>query len=166
MIQHFKPVAHHLEGVRQHSWRRPSPRPFALLGPCSAAVRICNSSTFGRVRAAWTPAAPIRSSGGEGVGSERPQLKIEVPIAWVANSISHGAGRGAVLSQVREAQSGTRPQKAESCCARRWITWNPSGQLELLTRLYEKNFGGEPKYPETVTSIKAKPDAMPPRVIF
>jgi hypothetical protein len=33
---------------------------------------------------------------------------------------------------------------------------DPASKAELLLQLYEKNFGGEPKFPESVTSVKEK----------
>ena len=36
----------------------------------------------------------------------------------------------------------------------------------MLTQLYAKNLGGEPKYPPEVTGIKAKPDLAAAKVEF
>jgi hypothetical protein len=90
----------------------------------------------------------------------RPQLKIDVPIAWVSDLDRPALVESQFLSQVREAQTTKGGKTAASGAAPALDQMDPSARLELLTHLYEKNFGGEPKYPDSVTSIKAKPDAI------
>ena len=90
----------------------------------------------------------------------RPQLKIDVPIAWVGDLDRPALVESQFLSQVREAQTTKGGKKAASEAAPALDQMDPSARLELLTQLYEKNLGGEPKYPDSVTSIKAKPDAI------
>ncbi len=90
----------------------------------------------------------------------RPQLKIDVPIAWVGDLDRPALVESQFLSQVREAQTTKGGKTAASEAAPALDQMDPSARLELLTQLYEKNLGGEPKYPDSVTSIKAKPDAI------
>jgi hypothetical protein len=90
----------------------------------------------------------------------RPQLKIDVPIAWVSDLDRPALVESQFLSQVRAAQTTKGGKKAESEAAPALDQMDPSARLELLTQLYEKNLGGEPKYPDSVTSIKSKPDAI------
>ena len=35
---------------------------------------------------------------------------------------------------------------------------DPAAQLDLLTKLYKKNFGADPKFPESIDAIKTKPE--------
>jgi hypothetical protein len=90
----------------------------------------------------------------------RPQLKIDVPIAWVSDLDRPALVESQFLSQVREAQTTKGGKTAASGAAPALDQMDPSARLELLTHLYEKTLGGEPKYPDSVTSIKAKPDAI------
>ena len=90
----------------------------------------------------------------------RPQLKIDVPIAWVSDLDRPALVESQFLSQVREAQTTKGGKKPANEAAPALDQMDPSARLELLTQLYEKNLGGEPKYPDSVTSIKAKPDAI------
>jgi len=43
---------------------------------------------------------------------------------------------------------------------------DPAAQVELLTPLYQKIVGGEPKYPDSVTSIKTKPELAAAKADF
>lgn len=90
----------------------------------------------------------------------RPQLKIDVPIAWVSDLDRPALIEAQFLSQVREAQTAKGGKKAASEAAPALDQMDPSAKLDLLTQLYEKDLGGGPKYPDSVTSIKAKPDAI------
>ena len=43
---------------------------------------------------------------------------------------------------------------------------DPAAQVELLTQVYAKTLGGEPKFPPEVTSIQAKPDLAAAKVQY
>ncbi len=94
--------------------------------------------------------------------TERPQLKIEVPIAWVGDLDRPALVETRFAAQVRDAQSS---KAGKNVGARRFEQWIRR-QLELLTQLYVKNLGGEPKYPEAVTSIKTKPERAAAKADF
>jgi hypothetical protein len=96
----------------------------------------------------------------------RPQLKIDVPIAWVSDLDGPALVEAQFLSQVREAQTAKGGKKAAAEAPPALDQMEPSARLDLLARLYEKNLGSEPKYPESVTSIKAKPDAVAAKTDF
>jgi len=90
--------------------------------------------------------------------NERPQLKIEVPIAWVSDLDRPALVEAQFLSQVRGAQSGKANRKKSTAAAPEFEQMDAAGQVELMTQLYEKNLGGQPKFPETITNLKAKPE--------
>jgi Domain of Unknown Function (DUF748) len=102
---------------------------------------------------------------------ERPQLKIDVPIAVVSD-----IDRPALIAAQFNEQLGTEqtsagaPKKAKAPAAAAVPLppdqLDPTIQLELLTRLYSKDFGAAPRYPEAVTSIKSKPEATAAKVDF
>jgi hypothetical protein len=90
--------------------------------------------------------------------NERPQLKIEVPIAVVDALDRPALVDAQFLTQLREAQAGRSNSKKTAAAAPDFVQLDPAAKIDLLTRLYVKNVGGEPKYPETVTSLKSKPE--------
>jgi hypothetical protein len=70
------------------------------------------------------------------------------------------------LGEVREAQSGKGVAKNTAAAAPEFAAMDPAAKVELLTKVYAKTLGGEPKYPDQVTSIKAKPDLAAAKVDF
>jgi hypothetical protein len=96
--------------------------------------------------------------------NERPQLKIEVPIAEVDALDRPALIEAQFLSEVREAQSGKGSKNSPA--APEFAAMDPAAKVELLTKVYAKALGGEPKYPDEVTSIKAKPDLAAAKVDF
>jgi hypothetical protein len=98
--------------------------------------------------------------------NERPQLKIDVPIAWI-NELDRPALIEARLStQIREAQSGKGSRKASAAAAPDFEQLDPSAKLEVLTPLYAKDVGGEPKFPQEVTNLKTKPELAAAKADF
>jgi hypothetical protein len=77
--------------------------------------------------------------------SERPQLKIELPIATVAE-----LDAAALL----DARFQLRLRAAAAPAGLDQLS--PAARLDLLARLYAKDLGGAPKYPEEVTGLKDK----------
>jgi hypothetical protein len=97
--------------------------------------------------------------------TERPQLKIDVPIAWVGDLDRPALVEAHFAAQVRDAQSskGGKKPAAEGADFQQW---DAAAKVELLTQLYAKDLGGEPKYPEAVTSIKTKPELAAAKAAF
>jgi hypothetical protein len=96
----------------------------------------------------------------------RPQLKIEVPIAWVGELDRPALIEARFSQQLREAQSVNAGRKKTADAAPDFDQLAPAAQLDLLTQLYAKNAGGEPKFPESVTNRKAKPDLVAAEIDF
>ena len=98
--------------------------------------------------------------------NERPQLKIEVPIAWVSDLDHPALVEAQLLTQVREAQSAKTGRKKSSADAPEFEQLDPSAKVEILTQLYAKDVGGEPKFPQEVTNIKTKPELTAAKADF
>jgi hypothetical protein len=100
---------------------------------------------------------------------ERPQLKIEVPIGVVADVDRPALIAARFDAEVSAAQTiKGAPKKAAPAAdpPPAYDQLDPATQLELLTRLYVKDFGSEPKFPDAVTSLKSKPEITPAKIEF
>jgi hypothetical protein len=97
----------------------------------------------------------------------RPQLKIEVPIAWIGDLDRPALVEARFMTQVRDTQAaGEAGGKKPAAAAPAFEQLDPAVKAELLTRLYVRTIGGEPKYPESVTSIKPKPELAAAKADF
>jgi hypothetical protein len=97
--------------------------------------------------------------------TERPQIKIEVPIAWVSDLDRPALVEARFAAQVQEAQAAKGGKKSAGASPD-FEQWDAPAKVELLTPLYVKTVGGEPKYPEAVTSIKTKPELAAAKADF
>ncbi len=100
---------------------------------------------------------------------QRPQLKLEVPIATVPSLDGPALVTAAFQSQIAEVQA--EPQKggkkgAAPAAPPSFDQLDPAAKLDALTRLYARDFGGEPKYPDSVTAIKQKPELTAAKIDF
>jgi hypothetical protein len=98
---------------------------------------------------------------------DRPQLKLEVPIAAVPNLDGPALVAAAFQSQIAEVQA--EPQKGGkkgAAAPSSFDQLDPATKLGVLTRLYARDFGGEPKYPDSVTAIKQKPELTTAKIDF
>jgi hypothetical protein len=98
--------------------------------------------------------------------SERPQLKIEVPIGFVAELDRPALVEAQFSTQVRDALSTMPGRKKSGAAALDFAQWEPAAKLDILTQLYAKDLGAEPKYPEAITSLKTKPELAAAQVDF
>jgi hypothetical protein len=98
--------------------------------------------------------------------AERPQLKIDVPIAEVAELDRPALVEAQFRAQVREAQKAKDSGKKSAAEVPALDQMDPAARLDLLAKLYEKKVGGEPKYPDTIANIKAKPDVIAAKTDF
>jgi hypothetical protein len=69
------------------------------------------------------------------------------------------------LTQVRELQSAKAGRK-QSPAFPKFEQLDPSAKVELLTQLYVKDAGGEPKFPPEVTDLKTKPELAAAKADF
>jgi hypothetical protein len=98
--------------------------------------------------------------------AERPQLKIDVPIAAVADLDRPALVEAQFLAQVREAQAAKGGGKKSAAEVPALDQLDPAARLDLLAKLYEKKLGGPPKYPDSIANIKAKPDMVAAKTDF
>ncbi len=84
---------------------------------------------------------------------ERPQLKIDVPIALVPDI----DGPALVDAAYRARLAAVAPTFEQE---------GPSAQLDLLTRVYAQDVGAPPRYPEAVTALKSKPELIAAKIRF
>ncbi len=98
----------------------------------------------------------------------RPQLKIDVPIAVVPDIDRPALIAAQFSAQLNEAQMARQSRKKPStgAVAPAFEQLDPAAQLELLTRLYTRDVGAEPKYPDAVAALKQKTEAVPAKIEF
>jgi hypothetical protein len=140
--------------------------PFALLGALFGGGPDLQFIDFRPGAADLDSAAADRVKAMVKALNERPQLKIEVPIASVGELDRPALIEEQYLSRVREAQAGTAGRGKSKAAATDFGQLEPAAQVELLTQIYAKIAGAEPKYPETVTNIKTKPELAAAKVDF
>lgn len=99
----------------------------------------------------------------------RPQLKIEVPIAAVPELDRPALIDAEFESRLSEAMAQAPSRKkpaAAGAAPPAFDELDPSSKLDVLTRVYQHELGGEPKYPDTVTALKQKPEQVSAKIDF
>ena len=139
--------------------------PFALLGALFGGGPDLQFIDFRPGAADLDAAAADKARGMVKALNERPQLNIEVPIASVNGLDRPALARAQFLTQVREAQAEKAGHK-KMAAAPEFEQLDAVAKVELLTHLYAKNLGGEPKFPESITGLKAKPELAAAKVDF
>ena len=69
-------------------------------------------------------------------------------------------------TQLREAQADRAGRKKSTVATTEYERLDPAAKTELLVQLYEKDFGGEPKFPQSVTSLKEKSELAAAKADF
>jgi hypothetical protein len=139
--------------------------PFALLGALFGGGPELQFIDFRPGAAELDPAAMDKVRAMVKALNERPQLQIEVPIASVSELDRPAMAEAQFSTQVREAQSASANGK-KAAAVPEIEQLDPAAKLELLTRLFEKNVGGEPKFPPEVTNLKTKPELTTAKTDF
>jgi Domain of Unknown Function (DUF748) len=140
--------------------------PFALLGALFGGGPDLQFIDFRPGSADLDAAAMDKSRGMIKALNERPQLKIEVPIAWISELDRPALAEARLLTQVREIQSGKGSRKTSTAAAPDFEQLDPAAKVEILTQLYAKDVGGEPKFPPEVTNLKTKPELAAAKADF
>jgi len=142
--------------------------PFALLGSLFGGGPDIQFIDFQPGVSALDPAALDKARAVAKALSERPQLKIEVPIAVVPDLDRPALIAARFTAELGAAQSvkGGSKKAAAAGIPPSYDDLDPSTKLELLTRLYAKDFGAEPKFPDAVTGVKSKPDIAAAKIDF
>jgi hypothetical protein len=100
--------------------------------------------------------------------NERPQLKIEVPIAVVPELDRPALVAAKFRAEVgaQQAASGRARASTAGGGLRPFAELDPQSQLELLSALYAKDFGAPPVFPDAVTGVKSKPELTAAKIEF
>ncbi|MEA3198336.1 MAG: hypothetical protein QOF32_2388, partial [Gammaproteobacteria bacterium] len=139
--------------------------PFALLGALFGGGPDLQFIDFRPGAADLDAAAVDKAQSIVKAMNERPQLNIEVPIAWIGELDRPALVEARFLAQVREAQSGKGSKKSPAAVPE-FEQLDPAAKVELLTQLYAKNVGGEPKFPQEITNLKTKPELAAAKADF
>jgi hypothetical protein len=93
-------------------------------------------------------------------------LKIEVPIGVVEALDGPSLIDAQFKAQVHEAQAAAAARRKSVSATQPFDQLDPATRLEILAQLYQKNLGSEPKYPDSVSAIKAKPELTAAKIDF
>jgi hypothetical protein len=98
--------------------------------------------------------------------ADRPQLEIDVPIAFVAD-----LDRPALLARrygerLAEVRAALADGKKSAPATTPFEQLDPEAKLKILSAFYVRELGGEPKYPDSVTSSKQKADVLAAKLDF
>jgi hypothetical protein len=140
--------------------------PFALLGALFGGGPDMQFIDFRPGAAELEPSAVDKAKAMVKALSERPQLKIDVPIATVGELDRPALVESRYLTEVRDAQAAGKGSRQKPGAVLDFGQLEPAAQVELLTQVYEKQLGGSPKYPESISKLKAKPDVEAAKLDF
>ena len=140
--------------------------PFALLGSLFGGGPDLQFINFDPGSADLSPKASEKAQTLVRALSERPQLKIEVPIAVVDSVDRPALAEAQFNAQVHDAQAALAAKKKSVSASATFDQLDPGMRLDILTALYQKDFGSEPKYPDTVSAIKVKPDLQAAKIDY
>jgi hypothetical protein len=140
--------------------------PFALLGSLFGGGPDLQFVDFRPGAAELDAAAADKSRAMVKALTERPQLKIEVPIAWSGELDRPALAEAQFSAQVREALSAQAGRKKSSAAPPDYEQLDAAAKAELLGQLYAKTLGSEPKFPASVTDIKTKPELAAAKTSF
>jgi hypothetical protein len=98
--------------------------------------------------------------------SERPQLKIDVPIAVVETLDRPLLIDAQLKAQLHEAQTAAAARNKSISATAPFEQLDPGARLDILTQLYRKDLGAVPKYPDSVSAIKTQPGLTAARIDY
>jgi len=98
--------------------------------------------------------------------SARPQLKIDVPIAVVETLDRPSLIDARLKAQLHDAQAAAAARKKSISATAPFEQLDPAVRLDILSQLYQKNLGAEPKYPDAITAVKAKADLTAAKIDY
>ena len=130
--------------------------PFALLGSLFGGGPDLQFVDFQPGAAELDPAAVSKAQSMVKALNARPQLKIEIPIAVVNDLDRPSLVESKYQAQIREAQSAAAGRKKPGAAELSFDQLEPGAQLDLLSKLYAKDVGTEPKFPDSVDALKTK----------
>lgn len=140
--------------------------PFALLGALFGGGPDLQFVDFQPGAAGLDPAGTEKARTVVKALNGRPQLKIEIPIAVVSELDRPQLVEERFQAQIREIQAPTAARRKSAGPTIGFEQLDATAQLELLTQLYAKSFGAEPKFPEPIAEIKGKPEKAAAKIEF
>jgi hypothetical protein len=140
--------------------------PFALLGSLFGGGPDLQFVDFQPGAAELDPAGAEKARTVVKALNGRPQLKIEIPIAVVSELDRPRLVEERFQAQIQEIQAATAARKKSAGPTIGFEQLDATAQLELLTKVYAKNFGAEPKFPEPIAAIKGKPEIAAAKIEF
>ena len=138
--------------------------PFALLGSLFGGGPDLQFIDFQPGVADLDPAAVQKAQTIVKALNERPQIKIEVPIATVKELDAPLLVDAQLQAHIQAIQASGAVRKKSAAVP--FAQLEPAAQVDVLEKLYAKDVGGEPKYPDTVTAIKTKPELAAAKVDY
>jgi hypothetical protein len=93
-------------------------------------------------------------------------LKIDVPIGVVETLDRPLLIDAQFKSQLQAAQAAAAARKKSISATTPFEQLDPGVRLDILTQLYHKELGAEPKYPDSVSAIKAKSDLTAAKIDY
>ena len=132
--------------------------PFALLGSLFGGGPDLQFVDFQPGAADLDSAAAAKAKTIVKALNARPQLKLEIPIATVGNLDRPHLVEAKFQAQIQEEMAAASARKKASTPPPGYDQLDPAAQLDLLTKVYKKSFGADPKFPESVDALKTKPE--------
>lgn len=142
--------------------------PFALLGSLFGGGADIQYIEFQPGVGTLDPAAADKVKAVAKALTERPQLNIDVPLGVVPSVDGPALVDAQFKAHIAAAQAakGSSKKAGAAAAPAAFDQIDPAAQLALLTRVYTQDVGGEPKFPDEVTSIKSKPEATAAKIDF
>jgi hypothetical protein len=138
--------------------------PFALLGSLFGGGPDLQFIDFQPGRAELDPAAVQKAQTIVKAMNERPQIKIEVPIAVVKELDAPLLIEAQLQARIEALQSSGAVRKKSAAVP--FAQLEPAAQVDVLAQLYIKDVGGEPKYPDSIAALKTKPEITAAKVDY
>jgi Domain of Unknown Function (DUF748) len=138
--------------------------PFALLGSLFGGGPDLQFIDFQPGTADLDPAAVQKAQTIVKALNERPQIKIEVPIAAVKELDAPLLVDAQLQAHIQALQAAGGVKKKSAAVP--FAQLEPTAQVEVLEKLYAKDVGGDPKYPDSIAAIRSKPEIAAAKIDF
>jgi Domain of Unknown Function (DUF748) len=138
--------------------------PFALLGSLFGGGPDLQFIDFQPGMAELDPAAVQKAQTIVKAMNERPQIKIEVPIAAVKELDAPLLVEAQLQAHIQALQSSGAVRKKSAAVP--FAQLEPAAQVDILAQLYTKDVGGEPKYPDSIAALKSKPEIAAAKIDY
>ncbi|MEA3175559.1 MAG: hypothetical protein QOF42_2970, partial [Gammaproteobacteria bacterium] len=96
--------------------------------------------------------------------NERPQIKIEVPIAAVKELDAPLLVDAQLQTHIQALQTSGAVRKKSAAIP--FAQLEAAAQVDILAQLYGKDVGGDPKYPDSIAALKTKPEIAAAKIDY